>query len=60
MQEGLKNEREQAGPQDGAAVKLVHLDIWLRVRSEIHHGCHFIVEGQAARAQESYSQPEPA
>lgn len=29
MQEGLKDERKQAGPQDGAAVKLVHLDIRL-------------------------------
>ena len=59
MQEGLENEREQAGPQDGAAVKLVHLDIWLRVRTEIHHVCHFIVEVRAARAPEFYSQAEP-
>jgi len=58
MQEGLKNEREQASPQDGAAIELVHLDIWLRVRSEIHHVCHFIVE-ERARVPEFYSQAEP-
>jgi hypothetical protein len=37
----------------------VHLDIWLRVRTEIHHVCHFIVEVRAARAPEFYSQAEP-
>jgi hypothetical protein len=36
----------------------VHLDIWLRVRSEIHHVCHFIVE-ERARVPEFYSQAEP-
>jgi hypothetical protein len=37
----------------------VHLDVGLRVRSEIHHVCHFIVEGRAARVPEFYSQAEP-
>jgi hypothetical protein len=43
----LENEREQASPQNRAAIKFVHLDVGFRVRSDIHHVCHFIVAERA-------------
>src|ERR1700722_3092238 len=48
MQEGLKNESEQSGADDRAAVKFVNLDICFRmVRPDVEHVGHFISEGRA-------------